>query len=66
MVVWAAGTSDDTMARTIDYGAQVNVYDAMVAVGVRRVMTVGSIGIWKEGTPWPEWYNEHASEFCIR
>lgn len=66
VVVWAAGTSDDTMAAKIDLGAQINVYDAMKEVGVRRAMVVGSIGIWKEGTPWPEWYDEAASESISR
>lgn len=65
VVVWAAGTSEDELAQTIDYGAQVNVYDAMEEAGVRRVMVVGSIGIWKEGTDWPEWYDEAASKSSL-
>jgi biliverdin reductase/flavin reductase len=51
------------MASIIDLGAQMNVYDAMEEVGIRRAMVVGSIGIWKEGTDWPEWYDQAASEF---
>ena len=62
-IVWAAGTSDDALGKTIDYQAQVNVYDAMVEVGIERVLVVSSIGTWKEGTPWPDWYNEAAIKF---
>lgn len=62
MVIWAAGTSIDSLGHTIDYQAQVNVYDAMAYTCAGRVVVVGSIGTWKEGTDWPDWYDEAASE----
>lgn len=61
-VVWAAGTGQDDLGRTIDYQAQVNVYDAMVKVGIKRVVTVSSMGVWDKDSKGAEWFNEDDRE----
>ena len=55
VVVWAAGTGNNDLAKYIDYGAQVKVYDAMVKTKIRRVVTISSMGVWdwkSDGAPW--------------
>lgn len=63
-VIWAAGTAENRLARTIDYQAQVNIYDAMESTGggSRRYLAVSSIGVWKKGAEPPAWMDEHDRE----
>lgn len=62
IVIWAAGTGQDDLGRTIDYQAQVNVYDAMVKAGVKRVVTISSMGVWDEKSKGADWFNEDDRE----
>lgn len=58
MVVWAAGTGNNDLAKYIDYGAQVKVYDAMVKAKVRRVVTISSMGVWDWKSDGADWFHK--------
>lgn len=63
VIIWAAGTSNNDLAKYIDYGAQVKVYDAMVKAKVRRVVTVSSMGVWDWKSDGAKWFTKEEREY---